>query len=123
MNTMTTNTKVVVQEAKNWIGQTISVGSKVYRGAREGNSSSFKVGVVEKITKLEKFGFRSAYTARVNWKYAPGLWFTGHGYGSEEVVYRQNTYGSPDLNSLVLVDEASWDYLELVAKNIGEDAV
>lgn len=112
-----TGNKKKVESAVNWLGQEIRVGSRVYRGAREGNSSSFKVGVVEKITESEKYGFSSTYRARVNWRFAPGLWFRGHGYQSEEVVYRQNTYGSPDLNTLVLIDDDAWNHLVKVARD------
>lgn len=34
---------------KNWLNQDINVGDIVYRGAREGNTSSFKIGRVKKI--------------------------------------------------------------------------
>ena len=31
---------------QNWLGQEINVGDYVYRGARDGNSSTFKIGLV-----------------------------------------------------------------------------
>ena len=47
----------------NWIGQEIKVGSIVGRGARDGNSSTFKIGRVTKINPDKN-------TARVEWQYA-----------------------------------------------------
>jgi hypothetical protein len=113
------STKKEVPEAVNWLGQTIKVGSLVYRGAREGNTSSYKVGIVEKITERQQSGYGSDYIARVNWRFAPGLWFKGQGFGSEKVVYSQNTYGSPDLNTVVLIDDSVWNFLLSVARPIG----
>lgn len=34
---------------KNWLGQDIEVGSWVYRGARDGNTSKYKIGKVTKV--------------------------------------------------------------------------
>lgn len=106
-----------VESAVNWLGQEIKLGSLVYRGAREGNTSSYKVGVVEKITRRTEPKFGSEYFLRVNWRFAPGLWFYSSGVKSENVVYRQNTYGNPDLNTCVLVPDSVWDYLESVARD------
>lgn len=39
---------------KNWIGQDINVGDVVYRGARDGNTSSFKIGRVEKVNETKR---------------------------------------------------------------------
>lgn len=51
---------------KNWLGQDILPGSVVYRGARDGNSSSYKVGAVQTI---------KANKVRVDWKYTyTSLW-------------------------------------------------
>lgn len=86
---------------RNWLGQDIQTGSVVYRGAREGNSSSYKVGVVERLN--EEKG-----TARVNWKYQPyGYHWRKDASGNNErvkAVGSMNSAGSPDIDSLVLVD-------------------
>lgn len=34
---------------RNWLGQLLVEGAPVYRGARQGNSSEFKVGVIQKL--------------------------------------------------------------------------
>lgn len=108
--------KKEVSEATNWLGQTIKVGSRVYRGAREGNSTSYKVGVVQKITERQDTAFKSSYVLRVKWEFFPGIWFHGPQTQSENVVYRSDSYGSPDLNTVVLIDDDTWDYLQSVAR-------
>ena len=44
----------------NWLGQEIKVGDIVYRGARDGDSSSFKIGTVIKV-------YPDKQKARVEW--------------------------------------------------------
>ncbi len=39
---------------RNWLGQDIQVGSVVYRGARSGNTSEYKVGLVTKLNEEKK---------------------------------------------------------------------
>lgn len=51
------------------MGQPITVGDYVFRGARDGNSSSFKFGVVEKTT---------SNSIGVNWLYRPGGFWCDH---------------------------------------------
>jgi hypothetical protein len=46
----------------NWLGQKIEVGTVVGRGARDGNSSTFKIGVVDQVDEIKD-------KARVQWKY------------------------------------------------------
>jgi hypothetical protein len=48
----------------NWLGQKIEVGTVVGRGARDGNTSTFKVGVVTGLDEKKQ-------TARVAWKLTP----------------------------------------------------
>jgi hypothetical protein len=48
----------------NWLGQKIEIGTVVGRGARNGNSSTFKVGVVTGLNEDKQ-------TARVAWKFTP----------------------------------------------------
>lgn len=55
---------------KNWLGQDIVAGTVVYRGARQGDTSSFRIGVVD-IVREEK------RNARVEWKWSgttSGVW-------------------------------------------------
>lgn len=87
---------------RNWLGQEILPGSVVYRGAREGNSSSFKVGVVRTVNEDKR-------TARVDWKFRPGgYWYRTDAAGNNERLTSGVTQvegaGSPDINSLVLID-------------------
>lgn len=67
---------------KNWLGQDIEVGSIVYRGAREGNTSSYKVGRV-----LEVRPERAKVTVQ---------WF-GDGIGR------------PGVHTVVLIDPDTFD--------------
>lgn len=83
---------------KNWLGQELSVGDLVYRGARDGNTSSFKVGIIVAI---------SAGKARVLWKYEPGVYNVLLADGKYEQywgVRRLETSGSPNIDSLVRLD-------------------
>ena len=81
----------MTESITNWLGQELTVGSKVYRGARDGNTSSFKVGVV---TKLAPF--------TVNWLFEPG-W-------EGSAVSRPST-GRPSPGTVVLVGDETWDRL------------
>ena len=49
----------------NWLGQDVKAGSVVFRGARQGNSSSHKIGVVEYVNEETR-------KVRVAWKYECG---------------------------------------------------
>lgn len=86
---------------RNFLGQAFSPGDYVFRGAREGNSSSFKFGIVEKVT---------TGSIGVNWLYRPGaFWFddpaTGKRRWIEGFVYKMDSFGTTkDPNSLFVVD-------------------
>lgn len=73
---------------KNALGQDIYPGLLVYRGARCGNSSEFKIGIVKTINEQKNI-------ARVIWKYEvdPVRWI-----GESE--------GSPAVGSLVVIDHS-----------------
>ncbi|AXH49236.1 hypothetical protein HWB76_gp166 [Streptomyces phage Blueeyedbeauty] len=79
-------------------GQEVSVGTLVYRGARSGSSSEYKVGVVQSFSKGKP---------RVNWLYEQsGKWFW---IGDERVWYAypsalKNSFGSPAPESIVPID-------------------
>lgn len=92
---------------KNWLGQDIGPGSIVYRGARDGNSSSFKIGVVDYVTERNS-------TARVIWKFGPSYWSwlrdkaiakgLGRQYDDAMKIAKLDSKGSPSLDTLVVVD-------------------
>ena len=101
---------------KNWLGQEIEAGCVVYRGARQGDSSSFRIGVVELV--------REKGTARVKWLWtnsSQGIWRRRqyeYSYMDPEhyvvpgpAQYRYGK-GSVDVNTLVKVDDSMLEYLE-----------
>lgn len=47
---------------KNWLGQDIREGDVVYRGARQGDTSSFRIGIVDLVREDKG-------TARIEWKW------------------------------------------------------
>lgn len=100
----------------NWVGQDIDVDTVVYRGGRQGDSSSFRLGVVKAIDTSKR-------TARVEWKYVPSritVWF-GEKYwdrdprdysvagGASEASTRPTTY---PLDDLIAVDSDKLEYAE-----------
>ena len=102
---------------KNWMGQEIEEGSYVYRGARDGNSSSYKVGKVLYLTPEKG-------TARVEWLYYPSSkWVqTGtdrrDGHWIDVIGKDQNSSkGSPSINSLILISQADFGWLEHLFQN------
>ncbi|QNJ57143.1 hypothetical protein L3Y21_gp126 [Gordonia phage Rabbitrun] len=58
---------------QNWLGQYFSVGNRVCRGARDGNTSSFKVGIVEGVNAEKR-------NVRVHWVATPAGWRDEHTY-------------------------------------------
>lgn len=84
---------------KNSWGQEIEVGSVVYRGARQGNSSEYKVGVVESL--------KPGKPPRVKWQFESTVqWIRVDG---EQVLVpaiwkMRSSAGSPSPDSLVVVD-------------------
>lgn len=74
----------------NWAGQEIKVGTTVARGAREGNTSAFKVGRVIKLNHEKK-------TARVDW--------------DREAGYRRKPKpGTCGIDSLFKIDPATLNF-------------
>lgn len=73
---------------KNWLGQELEVGTVVYRGARDGNTSSFKIGVIRKMS-LDK-------APRVEWIAESWVKWTGD---LREPCPREltNAFGSPSV--------------------------
>lgn len=88
---------------KNWLAQEIEVGSKVYRGARDGNSSSFKVGIVSKLNEEKR-------TARVEWHWGPAMFWLrpdpkdSNTWWRLEFPSKIESVGSPSVDSLALLD-------------------
>lgn len=85
---------------KNWAGQGIRPGIIVWRGARDGNLSSFKLGVVEKVDE----GKRSA---RVWWLFEQSVSWDGP---EREVIAKalpNNSRGTCTIDSLCVVDVES----------------
>lgn len=88
---------------RNWAGQEIKVGSVVWRGARDGNSSTFKIGVVEKLNST---------TGRptVKWMYTHGRYWLVERHIPKRAwdflprVIRLSSKGSPDPDSLAVID-------------------
>lgn len=99
----------------NWLGHDICVGAVVYRGGKQGTSSSFRIGIVE-LTREEKG------TARVEWKWTAGMrhiWFGQVYYdrhsdnytvpGPHKASTQKTNY---PINDLVRLDDGLLDYLE-----------
>lgn len=85
----------------NWLGQDVKVGSVVFRGARQGNSSSHKIGVVESLNEKTR-------KVRVAWKYELGVQWIRPAQGKPyyfEAPYKlsDKSKGSPDVGPLVVV--------------------
>ncbi len=100
----------------NWIGQEIDVDTVVYRGGRQGDSSSFRLGVVKAVDTTKR-------TARVEWKYIPSritVWFGQNywdrdprdysvGAGAGESSTRPTSY---PLDDLIAVESDRLEYAE-----------
>lgn len=85
---------------KNAWGQEIKVGSLVYRGARQGNSSEYKMGVVESLKPGKPPRVKWMFESTVRWIRVDGesvcipyAWKMGRA-----------SSGSPSADSLVVVD-------------------
>lgn len=77
--------------AFNWAGQRIEPGAAVWRGARDGNTSSFKIGRVEAA---------DGETARVRWV-AEMVW------PGDVRLLGEKSIGRPSIDSLTLIDPAT----------------
>ncbi|QNN99199.1 hypothetical protein SEA_FAUST_102 [Streptomyces phage Faust] len=79
-------------------GQRLEEGSVVYRGARQGNSSEYKVGVVESLKPGKNPRIKWRFEATVRWIRIDG----------EQVlvpcIWSMNSAGSPSIDGLVVVD-------------------
>ncbi|WNN94684.1 hypothetical protein SEA_PHREDRICK_104 [Streptomyces phage Phredrick] len=100
----------------NWLGQDVKVGSVVFRGARQGNTSSHKIGVVESINEETR-------KARVAWKYECGGQWIRPDQGKQyflEVPYKlsDKSKGNPDIGPLVVVPHGLLTSAENMIKGV-----
>ena len=80
---------------KNWLEQEIDVDTVVYRGAREFDSSSFKVGRVLKVDPAKR-------TVRVHWLFRPG----------STSVYTSEQASTVGVDTVVALPDEVWSLLE-----------
>ncbi|QAX95699.1 hypothetical protein SEA_YOUREADOPTED_57 [Mycobacterium phage YoureAdopted] len=76
--------------AFNWAGQRIEPGAIVWRGGRDGNTSSFKVGRVEAVDRTA----RVRWVAEMDWR------------GNVRLL-GEKSIGRPNVDSLALIDPAT----------------
>ena len=92
----------------NWLGQMLEVGDAVYRGAREGNGSTYKVGFVSKLNE-------DTQKVTVTWLYEPGnKWIKEDVHQLRLVTqtvpcpvrtgYKLPSVGTSNVNTLVQID-------------------
>lgn len=83
---------------RNWLGQEIEVGSVVYRGARDGNTSTYKVGTVIKVNEDKR-------TARVKWHMEPNpRWRVDEGQPEYTPIRYYGHEGTSSIDTMVLID-------------------
>lgn len=118
---------------RNWAGMDIRVGEVVWRGARDGNTSTYKIGVVESLNGQKR-------VARVNWLFEEGYtdWLV-RGYILPErykhlpnVRRVKGSSGSPTVDSLAIIDIdlnvldkhcREWDDLRREAEQLRESGI
>lgn len=83
---------------KNSWGQELTVGAVVYRGARDGNSSEYKVGVVQSLKVGKPPRVKWMYEASVRW-----IRVDGEQVRVPSLWKMTNSSGSPSLESLIVV--------------------
>ncbi|AOZ63721.1 hypothetical protein SEA_WEASELS2_136 [Rhodococcus phage Weasels2] len=81
----------------NWLGQEIKVGDIVYRGARDGDSSSFKLGTVIKVNPEKE-------TARVEWnvEQQKRIRDDRKSYDTYAVMFKYESVGTCSIHTLFL---------------------
>lgn len=92
---------------RNWLGQDINVGDLVYRGARNGNSSEFKIGEVTRTTDMG--------VVRVHWLFKQTSKWVAVNNNNVLRYYSKSidSSGSPNINSLVKIDRSVLDTLRI----------
>lgn len=109
----------------NWLGQDIQPGDIVYRGARQGDGSSFRVGEVKKINEESR-------KVTVKWTWEGSTLSVCHAPSTAD--YREkyeSTYtlpggtenefpsaGSPTIDSVIKIDPSVLDFLKKQAQLI-----
>ena len=101
---------------KNWLGHDIQVGTVVFRGGRQGDSSSFRVGIVD------DFDTSKDRQARVTWLWESGwrtIWFGESAWERDKRNYRvrgpnKSTTARTryEINDLVKLEDGMLEYLE-----------
>lgn len=87
---------------RNWLAQDIKVNSIVGRGARCGNKTEVKVGRVIDVDAEKR-------TVRVHWLLEPTYgWEREKGAHSWRDISAQNSKGSPNVDTLFLLDKWSF---------------
>ena len=102
---------------RNWLGHPIEPHDIVYRGAREGNSSSFRVGIVLAVGPRK---------VRVRWCVEQGSSYMRGLVGpiqSPEPWHRLDLVGTCDVDTLVHVDTVRMDSAVLRAIHEVEDGL
>lgn len=94
----------------NWLGQDITAGDFVYRGAREGNSSSFKVGRVVRVnTASDKVTVEWAAEAPYTEDYV--VWENGQKVNlGIPASWPMGRKGTCTKNAVIVVDEDIYKY-------------
>jgi hypothetical protein len=116
---------------RNWLGQNIEVGSVVGRGARQGNTSDFKLGVVTKLDEPnEKARVQWRYESSRMWHNEPtGKYYTD-GWSKGKPIYNRKDWGlcptiiggsgSPSIQSLFLLSQNDLDRCDRIMELIKE---
>lgn len=85
---------------QNGWGQEIKVDDVVYRGARQGNSSEYKLGVIQSVKPGKNPRVKWIFESSIKWIHVDG------DYVSTPSIWKpsRSSSGSPSLDSLVVVD-------------------
>ncbi|AYR03245.1 hypothetical protein SEA_KUDEFRE_112 [Gordonia phage Kudefre] len=89
-------------ELTNWLGQYFYPGVAVCRGARDGNTSTFKIGVVQKVTGTK---------VSVKWMFEPNY---AYKIREGEPVYQSvKSTGASEVDTLFTLDDGSIAHPEI----------
>jgi hypothetical protein len=100
-----------VYSMKNWLGQDIEVGSFVYRGSRDGNTSSYKVGVVVDLNE-EKQKIKVDWAIEPNWR----NWQNRPDWKPWRRIESNPAWS--DINTAVLIDPATFGIDRAIAVGV-----
>ena len=111
---------------RNWAGQEIKPGVTVWRGARDGNTSSFKIGTVVGVNE-DKGVAKVNWLFEEVWNYWPEQYLNKREYENLIRVQRMDSTGSPSIDTLAVIDidleelgrhADEWQRLEYKAKKL-----